>query len=256
MLSSVRPGFEGVCRNNLHTVSRQLFQQCQPNPLVGSAILRQTRPLNILNKSACNSSSSRILSPSESLLRGTHKTRFSTPPPPFANNFSTAIFSRSTATPWRGCTATRVKWKHVWGRQKSSTSKNGASSRTRQNEPGEPVDQGKDEPKHNEDGSTGKPLFDRLPQFPHLHRPTRDELLGAATGFWSRFKVHFKWISIRSFRPFNMDEISAFFSWILVGHVVWIIVGTTTFFSLAILLVNTVFAQGTTGISTLKKIIC
>jgi mitochondrial distribution and morphology protein 31 len=69
--------------------------------------------------------------------------------------------------------------------------------------------------------------------------------LAAATGFWSRFKVHFKWFSIRDMRPFNMDDISAFFSWILLGHVVWILVGTTTFFSLCILLINTVFAQET-----------
>jgi distribution and morphology protein 31 len=42
-----------------------------------------------------------------------------------------------------------------------------------------------------------------------------------------------------------MDDISGFVSWILVGHVIWILVGTTTFFSLAILTVNTVFAQET-----------
>ncbi|KAI9884962.1 MAG: pre-rRNA-processing protein pno1 [Watsoniomyces obsoletus] len=80
---------------------------------------------------------------------------------------------------------------------------------------------------------------------PHLHRPTKQELLAAATGFWSRQKVHFKWFSIRSLRPFNTDDISAFFSWFIVGHVLWIILGTTTFFSLAILTVNTVFAQET-----------
>ncbi|KAI9809869.1 MAG: hypothetical protein M1825_000302 [Sarcosagium campestre] len=79
----------------------------------------------------------------------------------------------------------------------------------------------------------------------HLHRPTKEELLAAATGFWSRLKVRFKWFSIRSVRPYNMDEIGAFFSWLLVGHVIWILVGTTTFFSLAILAVNTVFAQET-----------
>ncbi|KAI9823233.1 MAG: Mitochondrial distribution and morphology protein 31, mitochondrial precursor [Phylliscum demangeonii] len=77
-----------------------------------------------------------------------------------------------------------------------------------------------------------------------LHRPTREELLAAATGFWSRQKIRFKWFSIRSLRPFNTDDISAFFSWFLVGHVIWILVGTTTFFSLAIITVNTVFAQG------------
>ncbi|OCL07220.1 hypothetical protein AOQ84DRAFT_389654 [Glonium stellatum] len=94
--------------------------------------------------------------------------------------------------------------------------------------------------------ASNKPLLERIPQsLPHFHRPTKAELLAAATGFWSRLKVHFKWLTIKSVRPFNMDEISAFFSWILVGHVIWIIVGTTTFFSLTIFLINTVFAQET-----------
>ncbi|KAF2810427.1 uncharacterized protein BDZ99DRAFT_508858 [Mytilinidion resinicola] len=89
-----------------------------------------------------------------------------------------------------------------------------------------------------------KPLLERIPQsLPHFHRPTKDELLAAATGFWSRLKVHFKWLTIRSSRPFNTDDISAFVSWILLGHIIWIIVGTTTFFSLTIFLINTVFAQ-------------
>lgn len=89
-----------------------------------------------------------------------------------------------------------------------------------------------------------KHLIDRLPTINHIHRPSKEELLAAATGFWSRLKVRFKWFSIRSGRPFNIDEISAFFSWVLLGHVLWIVLGTTTFFSLAILAVNTVFAQG------------
>jgi mitochondrial distribution and morphology protein 31 len=80
---------------------------------------------------------------------------------------------------------------------------------------------------------------------PQFHRPTKEELLAAATGFWSRLRVRFKWFSIRSVRPFNADEIGGFITWILVGHMVWIIVGTTTFFSLAILAINTVFAQET-----------
>lgn len=88
-----------------------------------------------------------------------------------------------------------------------------------------------------------KNLIDRLPHIPH--RPNREELLAAATGFWSRLKVRFKWFSIRSARPFNVDEIGAFFSWVVLGHVLWIVLGTTTFFSLAIFAVNTVFAQET-----------
>lgn len=89
-----------------------------------------------------------------------------------------------------------------------------------------------------------KHIIDRLPNIPHMHRPTKEELLAAATGFWSRLKVRFKWFSIRSARPFNVDEIGAFFSWFLLGHVLWVVLGTTTFFSLAIFAVNTVFAQG------------
>ncbi|KAJ5894409.1 hypothetical protein N7495_006100 [Penicillium taxi] len=88
-------------------------------------------------------------------------------------------------------------------------------------------------------------FMDRLPHMPHLHRPTKEELLSAATGFWSRLKVRFKWFSIRSVRPFNLDEITALFSWVILGHVVWIVVGTTTFFSILIFAINTVFAQET-----------
>lgn len=93
-------------------------------------------------------------------------------------------------------------------------------------------------------GMAHRHIIDRLPHMPQLQRPTKEELLAAATGFWSRLRVRFKWFSIRSARPFNADEIGAFFSWVLVGHVLWIFLGTTTFFSLAILAVNTVFAQG------------
>ena len=93
-------------------------------------------------------------------------------------------------------------------------------------------------------GQLNRHFMDRLPHMSHLHRPTKEELLAAATGFWSRLKVRFKWFSIRSVRPFNLDEITALFSWVLLGHVVWIVLGTTTFFSLLILAINTVFAQG------------
>jgi distribution and morphology protein 31 len=95
-----------------------------------------------------------------------------------------------------------------------------------------------------------KPLYERLPEAAHhaasrFHRPTKEELLAAASGFWSRLRVRFKWLTIRSGRPFNADEIGAFFSWIVLGHLAWIILGTTTFVSLLILAVNTVFAQET-----------
>jgi len=100
-------------------------------------------------------------------------------------------------------------------------------------------------------GSMSKYLQSHLPKMPH--RPTREELLAAANGFWERLKVRFKWFSIRSMRPWNADEWGAFVSWFLFGHLVWILVGTTTFFSLVILTVNTVFAQGTSCCSGVRQ---
>lgn len=91
-----------------------------------------------------------------------------------------------------------------------------------------------------------KPLLDRLPHhLPHIYRPTKAELLEAASGFWSRIKIHFKWLTIRSTRPFNADEIYALFSWIIAAHFLWIVLGTTTFFMLTIFLINTAFSQET-----------
>lgn len=94
---------------------------------------------------------------------------------------------------------------------------------------------------HNQGHHHHHALLDRLP---HLHRPTKEELLAAATGFWQRLAVRFKWFSIRSARPFNTDDFSAFISWIVAAHVLWIVLGTTTFVSLAVLAINSIFAQG------------
>ncbi|KAF6843628.1 mitochondrial distribution and morphology protein [Colletotrichum musicola] len=112
-----------------------------------------------------------------------------------------------------------------------------------------------DAQKTTEQGTTGTPDPDaesitstvskylHIPKMPH--RPTREELLAAANGFLGRLQVRFKWASIRSMRPWNIDEWGAFVSWFLFGHLVWILVGTTTFFSLIIFSINTVFAQET-----------
>jgi len=86
-----------------------------------------------------------------------------------------------------------------------------------------------------------------LDRLSHLHAPTKEELLAAASGFWSRLAVRFKWFSIRSGRKFTADEIFGFLSWIFLGHLVWLLIGTTTFLSLFILAVNTVFAQEALG---------
>ncbi|KAL6709735.1 Mitochondrial distribution and morphology protein 31, mitochondrial precursor [Coniothyrium glycines] len=104
------------------------------------------------------------------------------------------------------------------------------------------------QPAHHDEQASSKPLLDRLPHsLPHLHRPTKAELLEAASGFWSRIKIHFKWLTIRSNRPFNSDEIYAMVSWVLAAHVLWIVLGTTTFVMLTIFMINTAFSQETIG---------
>lgn len=64
-----------------------------------------------------------------------------------------------------------------------------------------------------------------LPPIPR-QRPTRDDLLNVATNFWQRLRIRFKWITIKSFRKFNADEISAFVSWFVVSQTAWILIGT------------------------------
>ena len=142
--------------------------------------------------------------------------------------------------------------KRVLGtRYQSSSSEGKAKDKDSDASSPEPSSSSKTTAKGGHYGSKGgamsafeKRITDRLPPMPHLHRPSKEELLAAATGFWSRLRVRFKWFSIRSIRPYNMDEIVGFFSWIVLGHVLWIVLGTTTFFSLLIFAVNTVFAQG------------
>ncbi|KIJ68057.1 hypothetical protein HYDPIDRAFT_83753 [Hydnomerulius pinastri MD-312] len=87
-------------------------------------------------------------------------------------------------------------------------------------------------------------LYRRLAQsLSHLHRPTRDDFLKVATGFWQRLRIRFKWFTIRSFRRFNADDISAFITWFLMSQTLWILVGTTTFFSVVFATANSLRLQ-------------
>lgn len=70
-------------------------------------------------------------------------------------------------------------------------------------------------------------FFRQLAQsVPHIHRPTRDDLLNLTSSFWHRLRIRFKWLTIRSFRKFNADDLSAFFSFALVGQTLWVLIGT------------------------------
>ncbi|KAF1920044.1 hypothetical protein BDU57DRAFT_463587 [Ampelomyces quisqualis] len=151
----------------------------------------------------------------------------------------------------------------AWARHASSRSKKGARQgvggdrRSKSSvTDGPPPQAPQAPPKASKQPPTPKPeapqpsskhhLLDRIPHtLPHLKRPTKAELLEAASGFWSRIKIHFKWLTIRSARPFNADEIYALFSWIVAAHVLWIVLGTTTFVMLTVFLINTAFSQET-----------
>jgi mitochondrial distribution and morphology protein 31 len=61
---------------------------------------------------------------------------------------------------------------------------------------------------------------------PHLQRPTREDFLKVANGFWQRMSINFRWFAIKSFRKFNADDISALITWFLMSQTVWILVGT------------------------------
>jgi distribution and morphology protein 32 len=66
--------------------------------------------------------------------------------------------------------------------------------------------------------------------------------------------IRSKWFLIKGYRPFNIDEIIAFFSWIVLSHLLWIILGTTTFFSLLFYGLNSIFAKELVGNLTGKFI--
>ncbi|KAG8691741.1 Mitochondrial distribution and morphology protein 31, mitochondrial precursor [Ceratobasidium sp. 423] len=87
-------------------------------------------------------------------------------------------------------------------------------------------------------------LFRQLAlSLPHVKQPTQQDFLRAATSMWQRIRIRFKWFAIKSFRRFNADDISAFLSWFLVGQTLWILVGTTTFFSVVFAVLNSLSMQ-------------
>ncbi|KAI0769761.1 hypothetical protein BD413DRAFT_556657 [Trametes elegans] len=87
-------------------------------------------------------------------------------------------------------------------------------------------------------------FFRRLAKsLPHPQRPTRDDFLRAADGFWQRLRIRFRWLTIRSFRRYNADEMSAFFTWFLMSQALWLFVGTTTFVSVVFATANSLSLQ-------------
>ena len=103
---------------------------------------------------------------------------------------------------------------------------------------GKPSEESHQDAKHEaeevEDDGRAPNHLDNYPTFlrrlalsvPNIHRPTRDDLLTVADGFWQRARIRFRWFTIKSFRKFNADDISAFVTWFLMSQTIWILVGT------------------------------
>lgn len=95
------------------------------------------------------------------------------------------------------------------------------------NVPGKPLNSSKPPPLDPHRYENYPRLFRRLAMsLPHLQRPTRDDFLNAATGFWQRVRIRFKWLTIRSFRRYNADDMSAFITWFFMSQTLWLFVGT------------------------------
>lgn len=58
---------------------------------------------------------------------------------------------------------------------------------------------------------------------------TKSQLLALAPNSLSRLWIHIRWPLTRNDRPFSMDDFTAFASWLFMGNLLWIILGTTTF---------------------------
>jgi len=81
-------------------------------------------------------------------------------------------------------------------------------------------------------------------QHPH-HKPiTKAELLAQARGFFDRLKIRIKYPLMRQIRPWTLNDATALFSWLFLGHTVWLLAGTTSFVSLILWLANSLQFQG------------
>ncbi|KAI9300219.1 mitochondrial distribution and morphology protein family 31/32 [Cunninghamella echinulata] len=76
------------------------------------------------------------------------------------------------------------------------------------------------------------------------HPPSKAELLAQTRTFFERLKVRIKWPLMRQMRPWTLNDITALFSWLFLGHTVWLLVGTTSFVSLILWLANSLQFQG------------
>ncbi|KAI8352128.1 mitochondrial distribution and morphology proteins-domain-containing protein [Choanephora cucurbitarum] len=75
------------------------------------------------------------------------------------------------------------------------------------------------------------------------HPPRKEELLAQARGFFERLKIRIKYPLMGQIRPWTLNDATALFSWLFLGHTVWLLVGTTSFVSLILWLANSLQFQ-------------
>lgn len=90
-----------------------------------------------------------------------------------------------------------------------------------------------------------------LPQLPKP--PNKYELLIQARGFIQRLKIRIKYPLMKQMRPFTLNDITALFSWVFLGHTVWLVVGTTSFLSFGLWAANSLQFQGRAHIHTAPR---
>ncbi|KAI1312217.1 Mitochondrial distribution and morphology protein 31, mitochondrial precursor [Mortierella claussenii] len=77
-----------------------------------------------------------------------------------------------------------------------------------------------------------------------LDRVGRAKLLSAAPTFLARLKIRLKLLLMRQIRPWRVDDFIAMFSWAFLANVAFVLLGTTTFFSLVLAAANSLQFQG------------
>ncbi|KAG0302020.1 Mitochondrial distribution and morphology protein 31, mitochondrial precursor [Dissophora globulifera] len=92
--------------------------------------------------------------------------------------------------------------------------------------------------------STHNALVKYTPPVGPLDRVGRAQLLSEAPNFLARLKIRFKLLLMRQIRPWRMDDFIAMFSWAFLANVAFVLLGTTTFFSLVLATANSLQVQG------------
>jgi hypothetical protein len=92
--------------------------------------------------------------------------------------------------------------------------------------------------------SSSSALVKYTPPTGPLDRVGRAKLLSAAPTFLERLKIRFKLLLMRQIRPWRVDDFIAMFSWAFIANIAFVLLGTTTFFSLVLAAANSLQFQG------------